>query len=317
MDPVLFLSYSHGDNDIHHWRERLTVFLAALAEELPLSVWGDSEIGAGDKWRHEIRDAMSNASAAVLLVGSGFLASSFVKEHELPVLLQRASNGGIKLYPLVVGWCPWERSTLEPHQAFNDPKQPLESLSESDQNMWLNSLSLAIDRDMRGAKVVPARRQIPAAETRDAMVAIRDHLETTRAAFVAQARLRDELVLKMKARLRMTERLEYELFFFRYYDAMNAEELFDFTKIRSYTLGALHDGNQAILEVIRQHPQVRQELPIVGALKTHLIVWLDKFENVFASTKEMCLVYVGVEDGVPFPTGVGRAVNEWIAEHKL
>lgn len=315
MDRVLFISYSHSDNDIHHWRERLTVFLAALAEELPLSVWDDSEIGAGDKWRREISHAISNAGAAILLVGSGFLASSFIEEYELPLLLQRGSSGDLKLYPLVVGWCPWERSTLEPHQAFNDPKQPLESLSDSDQNMWLNRLGIAIDQDMRGAEIVLARKPIRAAEIRNAMVAIRDQLETTRTAFVAQARLRDGLVLKMKARLQITERLEYELFFFRYYDAMNAEELFDFRRIRAYTLGALHDSNQAILEVIRKHPQVRQELPIVGALKTHLIVWLNKFENVFSNTKEMCLVYVGVEDGVPFPTGVDRAVKEWIAEH--
>ncbi len=316
MDPVLFISYSHSDNEKHRWRERLTVFLSALGDELPLSVWEDSKIDPGAKYRDEIGAAIAQARAAILLVGPGFLGSKFIKEHELPHLLRAVESGDVNLYPVVVAWCPWEQSDLEPYEAFNDPKAPLESLTESDQNMWLNKLCIALGEDMRRAQVVSPKEPAPGRELYDAMVAIADHLDTTKTAFIAQVRLRNSLVEEMTKRLEITELLEYELFFFRHFEAMNEEERFAFKKIRAYTTGPLHDGNQAILQVMSENPQVQQELPILAALKTHLIVWLNKYDKVFLDTKEMCLVYVGVEDGVPFPTGVDSAVEGWLEEHR-
>ncbi len=313
--PVLFISYSHKDNLNNQWRERLAEFLGALRETLPLSVWEDSKIEPGARWRDSIVGAIGRARAAVLLVGSGFLNSPFIRRDELGPLLHASEAGKVKLYFLVVGACPWQESVLAPYQAFNDPDQPLESLSAPEQNAWLNKLCISIARDMRAAKVVPQAPNVSTRQVYDAMSLVKDHLDTTRAAFVAQAQLRDELVRRMKERLGVDEALEYEQFFFRYYRSMNEEERFGFTRIRAYTEGPLRDGNAGILEVLAQHPELRDELPILSGLRTHLIVWLSKFDRVFARTKEMCLVYVGVEDGIPFPFGVDRAVADWLGEH--
>ena len=88
MKHTLFISYSHEDDKAHHWVQRLKTFLDCLKEELPVDVWADTRIGAGEKWRDKIEDAISQAAAAVLLVGPGFLASKFIKENELPELLR-------------------------------------------------------------------------------------------------------------------------------------------------------------------------------------------------------------------------------------
>jgi len=47
-------------------------------------------------------------------------------------------------------------------------------------------------------------------------------------------------------------------------------------------------------------------------LRTHLEVWLSKYEQVFVKTPEMCLCYVGVEEGVGFPRAVVREIAAWL-----
>jgi len=314
---TLFISYSHGDNKEHHWLERLTTFLDALNEELPIEVWADRRIGTGEKWRDEIAHAISRASAAVLLVSPGFLASKFIKENELPQLLRAKDAGVLKLYLLVVAFSPWKHTILEKYQAFNNPNNPLESMPEPEQNMWLNKLVVTIADDMRAMQIVPAKKVSAAKDLRAAIATINGHLDATRAAFIAQARRRNDLVEAMRKRLKIIEQLEYERFFFRYYERMDEEELFEFAQIRAITEGTLHDNNRSILEIIEGNPSVRDELPILAALRRHLILWLNKYDKVFLKSEKMSILYVGVEDGVPFPKGVDEAVSHWLNENRV
>lgn len=45
-------------------------------------------------------------------------------------------------------------------------------------------------------------------------------------------------------------------------------------------------------------------------LRQHLVFWLNKFDRVFVNNKAMCLLYTGVEDGVPFPSYVDDVIKE-------
>jgi hypothetical protein len=143
-----------------------------------------------------------------------------------------------------------------------------------------------------------------------------EHLEAVRTAFGAQARRRNGLAEAMRKRLKITEQLEYERFFFRYYERMDEEERFEFNLIRALTEGPLHDSNRSILDIMEKNPGIRDELPILAALKVHLIVWLNKYDRVFTKSEKMSVLYVGVEDGVPFPKGVDQAVAEWLKENR-
>lgn len=314
MTRTLFISYSHGDDEQRRWVERLGVFLDAVRGELPLDVWDDRRIGSGEQWRSEIESAVSKAAAAILLVGPGFLASEFIRETELPPILRAADANSLRLYPLVVAYAPWQQSVLEQYQAFNNPAEPLEALPESDQNMWLNRLVTTIAEEMRKDEVISQKRNVSARSLASSMRAIQDHLEATHTAFQMQARRRDQLVSKMRERLGIDERLQYERFFNRYHDDMNDDERFDFRQIRAITEGVLQEGNRSILEILQKQPSLRDELPILGALRTHLLVWLNKYERVFKTSEQMSLLYVGVEDGVPFPKGVDEAVRDWLNE---
>ena len=313
-----------------------------VQETLPLSVWSDKDIAPGEEWRRKIEAAISQAGAAVLLVGRDFLASKFIKTEELPPLLRAHGKGALRLYILVVTHCLFEFSSLGKYQAFNDIKNPLEEMSPPEQNRWLNNLCRKILEDAKStASVTPPEggndsrgervefepigvlnKAVPpwlesSHGVRSTVRAIQAQLDLTRRTFDEQLPLRDELYDAISARLTITEHMEFEPFFFRHYDSMNTAEREIFGTIRALTEGAMQRGNREILRLIEATPEVRTELPVVAALKTHLIVWLDKFDRVFVKEKRMCLLYVGVEEGVPFPFGVDAMVSEWLATNEV
>jgi hypothetical protein len=144
---------------------------------------------------------------------------------------------------------------------------------------------------------------------------ILDLLTTTWTTFVAQARIRNDLFETMRTRLRITEHLEYERFFQRFYSEMDEEELHLHKTVRAYTSNVLSEYNRRVLDILQEHPGLLANVKRLPDLKRHLIVWLAKFNGVFDSTPSMCLVYVGVEEEVEFPKGVENELKKYITMH--
>jgi len=313
---TLFISYGHRDMTPINWLDRLKLYLAPLRRQELVDIWDDTRLEVGRDWRSEIKANMERASSAILLVGPGFMASEFIAGQELPVLLAAATTRGARIYPLVVGYCGYKRSILERYQAFNDPEMPLEALTTAEQNKILNQLSLIVDQDIRHSHSSEKTRLDSTTDIYLAMKEIDEHLKNTRIAFEAQCRRRNDLIQMMIKRLNIKEMLEYENFFFRYYGKLNEEERFQFEQMRAMTEGPIYGDNQAILKIIEQHQEVIDEVPELADLKQHLVFWLNKYDKVFSKRPEMCLLYTGVEDGVPFPTGLDYKVKQWLKIHK-
>ncbi len=137
----LFVSYSHKDS---HWLERLKVHLSPLTRNKGIEVWDDQRIRAGNLWRDEIDRALSHASAAVMLVSPDFLASDFIQEVELPVLLRSAEKHGTKILPVIVAPCRYDLSPLAQFQAVNSPDASLSGMPEAKAEEILVKLSREI-----------------------------------------------------------------------------------------------------------------------------------------------------------------------------
>ena len=136
----IFVSYSHKDKQ---WLERVQTHLKVL-NKLGLTVkkWDDTQIKSGMKWQDEIKKALAEAKAAVLLVSTDFLASDFISTDELPLLLKAAKNEGTTILPLILKPCLFTKhKELEEFQSVNEPSQPLSSLSENDQEEVLVDLA--------------------------------------------------------------------------------------------------------------------------------------------------------------------------------
>jgi TIR domain-containing protein len=132
------VSYSHADEK---WRDELRKFLKPLIRQKRIRIWDDTAIDAGEQWREEIKRALGSANIAILLISSDFLASDFISQQELPLLIDRAKkkDGGIRILWIAVRPCTFKlEPDVEELQALNDPSRPLSKL---DKPAWETELT--------------------------------------------------------------------------------------------------------------------------------------------------------------------------------
>ena len=104
--PLVFVSYSHQDEK---WKNRLLPHLRSLElAGVQLKVWEDRQIDGGSTWYTEIRQAMENAAAAILLISANFLGSAFCVQQEAKFLLERRANRRMLLIPVLLKDCTWQ-----------------------------------------------------------------------------------------------------------------------------------------------------------------------------------------------------------------
>lgn len=127
----VFVSYSHKDKV---WLKRLQDMLKPLVRQGSVSLWSDTDIKAGAKWRDEIEHELKGARVAVLLVSPNFLASDFITQHELPPLLDNARHQGTRILWVHVSSCLYKESGVAAYQASHDVAQPLDKLRPSKRN---------------------------------------------------------------------------------------------------------------------------------------------------------------------------------------
>ncbi len=103
----IFVSYSHADDDACN---AVFTHLQNLKHlDIDVDVWIDRDkIRAGDLWHPHIDQALDAADLAVLLISSAFLASDFIKRHELPHLRERHDRHGMRIIPILLKPCAWQ-----------------------------------------------------------------------------------------------------------------------------------------------------------------------------------------------------------------
>ncbi len=134
------MSYCHADED---WKTRAVGHLKALGSGV--EVWHDRDIAKGDEWNPEIEGAMDRASVALLLVSKDFLSSTFIQEREVPYLLGRRKNAGLRVIPLFVRPCAWQLATwLSEIQGGPKDAKPLSGMTDHDADQFLADLAMEV-----------------------------------------------------------------------------------------------------------------------------------------------------------------------------
>ena len=140
--PTVFLSYSHRDED---WKDRVVGHLKVLHQENVLEVWDDRQIATGDDWLPAIQGAMDRAAVALLLISKDFLTSGFICGTEVPHLLRRRREEGLRVIPLFVRPCAWPAlDWLAAIQGRPKDAKPLSGWTEHEADQILAELALEI-----------------------------------------------------------------------------------------------------------------------------------------------------------------------------
>ncbi len=137
MRDTIFVSYSHSNQN---WLTQIQSVLRGAGEDLRVDAWDDTRLAPGSRWRGEIEEALDTAAAAILLLSPGFFSSVFIRDFELPALVEAARAGQLVILPLIVEpleGCDHSAITAN-YQAVNDLSRPVISLDEAGrQAIWL------------------------------------------------------------------------------------------------------------------------------------------------------------------------------------
>lgn len=145
--PKVFISYSHED---HLFLRRLLIHLKPLEREGRIDNWDDTRLRAGDRWKTEVTNALSRSTVAILLVSADFLASDFITGNELPPLLRKAEEQGMRIIPIILKPCRFTRDpSLKHFQSINDPREALILLGDGQQEFYYDRVAQEVESQLQ------------------------------------------------------------------------------------------------------------------------------------------------------------------------
>jgi internalin A len=165
---AVFISYAHVDNQSQdpqkRWLDRFVEFLKPLVRQEDFTLGSDEDIKIGQNWHQHIQEHLNGAKAVVLLVSPAFLASDYIANSELPVILKNAvDKEGVEILPILISPCLYEETqfkypdpkkgpekfTLASLQAANPPSKTLVEMDEGERNRVLLKVARRLSEILR------------------------------------------------------------------------------------------------------------------------------------------------------------------------
>lgn len=160
--PLVFVSYCQKDAA---WRDELLEEVLQPYREMGyIEYWCDKSLEPGTEHKEEILDKLAQASVAICLVSPRFVSSWFIRNEELPRIMQAHQEERMKvlwflLKPLDLDLL---KDDLAKIQAVVNPSSPLSKLDEHARGEVWKDLGVRLRNIAESAKPPILEKQIPA-----------------------------------------------------------------------------------------------------------------------------------------------------------
>jgi len=143
----IFISYAHAAEENTGWVSRIQTHLHGLTHSSDFEVWADTKIEPAQRWREQIEQAIKDTRIAILVLTADFLASKFIRDAELPPLLEAADADGAAIFCIYGSDVHLSgiAKRLSRYQ-FVNPKQPLDCLSDGARESVYTKLTEAVEK---------------------------------------------------------------------------------------------------------------------------------------------------------------------------
>ncbi|MDO9268852.1 MAG: TIR domain-containing protein, partial [Methylobacter sp.] len=96
----------------------------------------DRDILPGEEWDKSIKEELRKADIVLYLVSADSMATDYIQQVELPMILQRRDAGECKLVPIIVRACDWEDQGFAKYNVLPMKGKPIKSWDDQDE-AWL------------------------------------------------------------------------------------------------------------------------------------------------------------------------------------
>lgn len=147
----LFISYSHKDQE---WLDKVTDQLKSLENQDLIELWDDRDIRAGDSrgWEAQLLPKLQQAQIVLVLLSSGFAASPYCQQTELPLAIERKRSGKATVF--FIHLRPYSvEEALREFQILPSPSKAI--LEASNVDAALRDVVDEIKKQLTAPKAVP------------------------------------------------------------------------------------------------------------------------------------------------------------------
>lgn len=123
--PHVFISAAREDE---RFVKQLVETLRGYDWSVQNSYWSGGTFETDQDLMKLMQHELAQADIAVLMVSPAFLASDYIRQHELPELLTRAERGELRIVPISVRPSDWLSQPFSQFQSPLDPNKPLAHL---------------------------------------------------------------------------------------------------------------------------------------------------------------------------------------------
>lgn len=126
----VFCCYAREDQEMLAHLKR---HLAPLVRRGQITIWSDTDLGAGVEWEKELHKHLEQADIILLLISSYFMASDYCYSTEMRWAIERHEQDSARVVPIILSATYWHDAPFATLQILPKAARPVKSWPDQDE----------------------------------------------------------------------------------------------------------------------------------------------------------------------------------------